>query len=85
MQHLKQLPVIVDYTGVPIVDYGIINGTYIGLQRNPVVIDHKAQDFYNSYIQKHDLRSKQLFLNNANWLTEHMTRQVFTDNIAYFR
>jgi hypothetical protein len=60
--------IILDSFNVPFVDYGIRQGVYIGLQRNPVTVEHTALEFYMSYKRTWDAYSKQSFLNNADWL-----------------
>lgn len=61
---------IIDADGIPIVDYGYINGKYVGRQRNPVVISQKAFSYYENY-KKGDVKSKILFLNCANSLVDN--------------
>jgi heparosan-N-sulfate-glucuronate 5-epimerase len=56
-----------DSSGIPITDYGNVTGIYIGPQRNPITIAHKAIDYFNSFEKNKDTNSKQLFLNTANW------------------
>jgi heparosan-N-sulfate-glucuronate 5-epimerase len=63
--------VILDENNIPIVNYGFSNGTFIGLQRNPVTISQKAISFYESYVKYRDDDSLTSFLNNANWLVNN--------------
>ena len=41
--------IILDNSGVPIVDYGYIGGMYIGKQRNPVTISQRAFVYEEEY------------------------------------
>ena len=63
---------ILDDAGIPIVDYGYIDGIYIGKQRNPVTVCQKALEYYENY-EKGDKIQRQLFLNCANWLVDNST------------
>ena len=54
-------------SGVPIADYGYVNGVYIGKQRNPVTVSQKALWYYENYEAGNE-EDKQLFLNCADWL-----------------
>ena len=60
-------------SGIPTVDYGYVNGVFIGKQLNPVTITQKAI-YYESEYQKGNESCKQLFLNNANYLVENAVR-----------
>ena len=63
--------VILDQNNIPIVNYGVSNGTFIGLQRNPVTISQKAISLYESYLKFRDDDSLTSFLNNVNWLVNN--------------
>lgn len=60
-------------SGIPTVDYGYVNGVFIGKQLNPLTISQKAI-YYESEYQKGNESCKQLFLNNANYLVENAVR-----------
>ncbi len=66
--------IIFDESGVPIVDYGTLNGIYIGRQRNPVTIAQEALNQWEKY-QSGDENSKYLFLNCTNWLVENAVQR----------
>ena len=68
----KGIAVRLDDSGVPIVDYGRVEGEYVGKQRNPVTVCLKAFDYWDEY-QGGDEGSRQPFLNCANWLVENAT------------
>jgi heparosan-N-sulfate-glucuronate 5-epimerase len=73
---------IVDDSGIPIVDYGYRNGSYIGPQRNPVTISDRALQYYGYYQIDKDYNSLRIFLNNVNWLVDnaetHGNYSIFT-------
>ena len=73
--------IVLDESGVPIVDYGKFGGKYIGKQRNPVAVSQKAFDYWDGYQNDGDERSKQRFLNCANWLVENA---ISHDNFSLF-
>lgn len=54
-----QAKLIYDSYGIPIVDYGTINGIYIGKQRNPVTTAQKG--IY--WLEKYDKTKDVLYLN----------------------
>src|ERR687898_504722 len=56
-----------DSSGVPIIDYGYVSDIYVGPQRNPVNIAHKALSTYDKYNHTQSDRHLELFLNNTNW------------------
>lgn len=60
-----------DKDGVPLVDYGEMSEVEIGLQRNPVTVAHTANRSYYDYLHTGDAKTKQIFLNNANWLANN--------------
>ena len=62
--------VIINESGIPIVDYGYVKGVFIGKQINPVTVSQKAL-YYESEYQKGNESYKQLFLNNADLLVEN--------------
>jgi len=68
--------IILDSAGVPMSDYGYTDGVYIGIQRNPVHISQQAFKYWDEF-QNGDVRSKELFLNCANWLVDNA---VLRDN-----
>ncbi len=74
----EQKEISLDNFGVPMNDYGYINGVYIGKQRNPVTISHQAFEYWNKF-QNGDDKSKKLFLNCADWLVINaVDRENFT-------
>jgi hypothetical protein len=66
----KKIDIIVDNSGIPIVDYKYIDRIYIGKQRNSITIILKALDYYKDY-ENGDKNSIQLFLNCSDWLVEN--------------
>ena len=70
----KQLwPITTKESGIPSVDYGYVDGVFIGKQLNPLTISQKAI-YYESEYQKGNESCKRLFLNNANYLVENAVR-----------
>lgn len=61
--------IILDNSGVPIVDYGR-SGTRVGKQRNPVSISQQAFDYGKKYINGNE-SCKQLLLNCTDWLVDN--------------
>ena len=60
---------IIDSSGIPLVNYGYVGGTYIGAQRNPITISDEALTYYDKYKGSNDdVYFKELLINNANWL-----------------
>ncbi|WP_231129209.1 D-glucuronyl C5-epimerase family protein [Candidatus Nitrosocosmicus hydrocola] len=72
-QVVRQAPanIHLDSNFVPFVDYGIISGINIGIQRNPVTVDHIANDYYGKFLLHKDNFSKRAFLNNVDWLVDN--------------
>ncbi len=62
--------ITVDLWGVPVVDYGYVDGVYVGRQRNPVTVSRTGLDYYVCH-QKGGRSCRQLFLNCANWLLDN--------------
>ncbi|UCF07712.1 MAG: hypothetical protein JSW28_08735 [Thermoplasmata archaeon] len=62
--------ILVDESGIPTVDYGYVEGVYIGKQKNPVTTSQKGLS-YHYYYQKGDESARQLFLNCADWLVDN--------------
>jgi heparosan-N-sulfate-glucuronate 5-epimerase len=70
--HSVPIPITaVDKFGVPILDYGYVNGIYVGPARNPITVASKASHYYGIYQQKHSNEAKQSLINNANWLVSN--------------
>jgi len=63
--------VLVDDSGIPIVDYGTVDGTRIGKQRNPVVVCQQAMDYWEELQERGDPADRRRFLNCANWLCDN--------------
>lgn len=57
---------------IPYVDYGDVEGSYVGIQRNPLTVDHVARDYYAKYIEFKDPFFKNAFLSNVNWLVSNI-------------
>jgi heparosan-N-sulfate-glucuronate 5-epimerase len=69
---LEKHPVITyDQLGIPIVDYGEINGTYIGAQRNPITVSATAIEAYDRYRHTGNETDKESVIHNADWLNSH--------------
>lgn len=70
---VHQVPpnIYLDNSSIPLVDYGTLDGIRIGLQRNPITVDHVALDYYNHYRKYDDKDSLSGFLNNADWLVRN--------------
>lgn len=64
-------PRLIYDNGVPILDYKHVAGIYIGLQWNPVTIAHYAENYYKSYKATGNEKSKNNFLNCADWLMQN--------------
>ena len=63
--------IILDNSGIPIVDYGYLDGICIGKQRNPVTISQTAIRYHDNYRKNRDNKSRELFLNCSNWLVDN--------------
>jgi hypothetical protein len=59
-----------DDSGVPIVDYGHLNGIYVGKQRNPVTISQYALKYHDSYENGNE-SCRQLFTNCVDWIVDN--------------
>lgn len=80
-----------DERGVPIVDYGYVGTTYIGLQRNPVSVCLRFLEYYDAYFHMYGNLSPsaggerdtylRIALNNADWLIDNA---VWRDGYAVF-
>jgi hypothetical protein len=68
LAHQPPADIILDNSSIPLVNYRTIDGIKIGLQRNPVTVDHVALDYFKHYEKYGDNDSKKAFLNNANWI-----------------
>lgn len=62
--------ITIDSQGLPIVDYGVINGVQIGLQHNPVTICQQAFNYFDG-IHVPDSINRQRFLKCANWIVDN--------------
>lgn len=60
-----------DDLGIPIVDYGWSNGTYLGPQRNPITVSTTAMDAYSLFRQTTNESYKEQVLHNVDWLISH--------------
>lgn len=69
--HIESPTIYLDEYYIPFVDYGERNGSFIGIQRNPLTVDHVARDYYEKYIEFEDQFFKEAFLNNAKWLVNN--------------
>jgi heparosan-N-sulfate-glucuronate 5-epimerase len=63
--------IVLDGSGIPIVDYGCMGGSYIGKQINPVIVTHRAISYHDIYARTHDNESLKVFLNNSDWLVDN--------------
>ncbi|AKB29154.1 D-glucuronyl C5-epimerase [Methanosarcina siciliae T4/M] len=61
--------VVINESGIPMIDYGYSNEIYVGKQINPVLISQQAL-YYEYEYQRGNESCKKLFLNNANYLVE---------------
>jgi heparosan-N-sulfate-glucuronate 5-epimerase len=64
-------PPIARVSGIPVPEYGYINGTYIGPQLNPLTISTTAIDHYGVYEKSGNKTARDIFFNNSNWLVEN--------------
>ncbi|RMF31408.1 MAG: hypothetical protein D6752_02240, partial [Candidatus Nitrosothermus koennekii] len=60
-----------DDEGVPIVNYGYVDGVLIGKQQNPVFVCNIADKYYKDYADNRSNKSRMLFLNCARWLVNN--------------
>ncbi len=63
--------ITLDSSGIPVVDYGYIRGTYVGHQRNPVTISQKAIYYYDLFKKTPNMNTSQALNNSAHWLYEN--------------
>lgn len=68
--------ILLDKAGMPMFDYGYTDGVYIGIQRNPVHVSQQAFKYWDEF-QNGDEKSRELFLNCADWLVDNA---VLRDN-----
>lgn len=66
--------IYLDSSYIPYVDYDVFNGVYVGIQRNPLTVDHIARDYYDKYSEFKDPFFEKAFLNNVNWLVSHIKK-----------
>lgn len=66
-----QEKVFYDGLGIPLVDYGYIDGVRIGVQRNPVTVAQKSWIWLRQFEQTKDTYSYNYFFNCAQWLIEN--------------
>ncbi len=66
--HQAPANIQLDLSYVPFVDY---SNSSVGIQRNPVTVDHVANDYYKKFLLYQDDFSKRAFLNNMNWLVNN--------------
>jgi len=73
--HQTPANIQLDSSYVPFVDYGNVSGDVIGIQRNPVTVDHIANDYYERFLSYKDEFSKRAFLNNMDWLVNNAVKK----------
>ena len=66
--HQAPANIQLDLSYVPFVDYG---NSSVGMQRNPVTVDHVAKGYYEKFLLYKDDFSKHAFLNNIDWLVKN--------------
>lgn len=71
----KMITISADTEGIPLVDYGEIDGVFVGIQRNPVTVCQTALDHWDNF-QKGEQAAKNLFLNCANWLINNAVERA---------
>ncbi|MBN2169489.1 MAG: IPT/TIG domain-containing protein [Actinobacteria bacterium] len=72
-----------DEFGVPYLDYGTIEGNYIGIQRNPLTVGNVAMDEYWVGLNEGDEQSRQYFLNCAQWFIDNLVPQGDSGFLEY--
>jgi hypothetical protein len=70
-----------DKNGIPLVDYGIIEGIQIGKQYNPLNISHHTYALYDEYIKNKNETAKQIFLKYVDWLVDTSVKK---ENYTFF-
>ena len=67
----KQCLISNSESGIPVVDYGIRMGVYVGKNKNPATISFAALDYFREYESTKKNIYRDLFLNCANWLVDN--------------
>ena len=62
--------IILDDNGIPVVDYGYKDGTYIGKQTNPLAVAASAIQHYDKFKESGELKHKTYLQNCINWLED---------------
>lgn len=60
-KNILRTKIVYDSLGVPFVDYGYVEGIYVGKQRNPLTVSQRAIEYFESGKRKE-------FINCANWI-----------------
>jgi hypothetical protein len=66
-----EIIITIDKENLPVVDYGIIDGIYIGKQYNPITVAHFSYQYYDEYIKNNNETAKKIFLNHVDWLVNN--------------
>lgn len=68
----SKMIITVDQNGLVLVDYGTINGVFVGEHRNPVITGSHAKGFYRDYLKTGNETSKRFLINNADWYLDNI-------------
>ena len=74
--------IFIDKDGLPSVQYGYVNGVYVGIQRNPVMVSQAVIDYFKDY-ERGDVGKKDFILNCANWLAQNATPYHNGDTLIF--
>jgi rhamnogalacturonyl hydrolase YesR len=70
-----KMTITVDQDGIVLVDYGMIDGVFVGQHRNPVITGSYAKGFYVDYLRTGNDTAKQFLINNADWYLDNITNK----------
>jgi heparosan-N-sulfate-glucuronate 5-epimerase len=70
-----------DKNNLPIVDYGTLDGEYIGKHYNPITITQHSDKYYEKYIRDGDPQSKIMYLRHMDWLVNNA---ITIGNYSFF-
>jgi hypothetical protein len=76
-----EIIITIDKEHLPVVDYGTMDGIYIGKQYNPVTVSHFSYKYYDEYVKNDNQTAKEIFLNHADWLVNNSIKK---DNYSFY-
>lgn len=77
----KAAEIVYDEDHLPVVDYGTIEGLFIGKHYNPITISHYADGYYDKFMKFGDQESKNNFFKHVDWLVNNA---ITIGNFSFF-